>query len=198
MSVMTLLLLAVGLAMDATAVSIASALATPRVRVRDALLLAFLFGLFQALMPVIGWVLGNQFADAISAWDHWLTFVLLGGIGAKMIHEAITHHHPGVPDAPKPDAPPSGRNPFQLGTLALMALATSIDALAAGVTLPLLELHLVTAAALIGGVTFVLCLLGVSVGRRFGEPLEGKLDIVGGLVLIGIGVKTLIEHLSAA
>ncbi|HEX8441117.1 manganese efflux pump MntP family protein [Archangium sp.] len=199
MSVMTLLLLAVGLAMDATAVSIASALATPRVRVRDALLLAFLFGLFQALMPVIGWVLGNQFADAISAWDHWLTFVLLGGIGAKMIHEAITHHHPGGPDPRKDDGGKSpARNPFHLGTLTLMALATSIDALAAGVTLPLLELHLVTAAALIGGVTFVLCLLGVSVGRRFGEPLEGKLDIVGGLVLIGIGVKTLIEHLSAA
>ncbi len=79
-----------------------------------------------------------------------------------------------------------------------MALATSIDALAAGVTLPLLEIRLVTAAAVIGGVTFALCLLGVSVGRRFGEPLEGKLDIVGGVVLIGIGVKTLIEHLSAA
>ncbi len=101
MSLMTLLLLALGLAMDATAVSIASALATPRVRARDALLLSFLFGLFQAVMPVIGWALGNQFADDITTWDHWLTFVLLGGIGAKMIHEAITHHHPGAPDAPK-------------------------------------------------------------------------------------------------
>lgn len=197
MSVMTLLLLALGLAMDATAVSIASALATPRVRARDALLLSFMFGLFQALMPVIGWVLGNQFADAIAAWDHWLTFVLLGGIGAKMIHEAITHHHPGGPDAPKEAEKPPERNPFHLGTLTLMALATSIDALAAGVTLPLLEIRLVTAAAVIGGVTFVLCLLGVSIGRRFGESLEGKLDIVGGLVLIGIGVKTLVEHLTA-
>jgi manganese efflux pump family protein len=197
MSVMTLLLLALGLAMDATAVSIASALATPRVRARDALLLSFLFGLFQAVMPVIGWALGNQFADAISAWDHWLTFVLLGGIGAKMIHEAFTHHHPGAPDAPKEGEKLPERNPFHLGTLTLMALATSIDALAAGVTLPLLEIRLVTAAAVIGGVTFALCLLGVSVGRRFGEPLEGKLDIVGGVVLIGIGVKTLIEHLSA-
>jgi manganese efflux pump family protein len=198
MSVLTLLLLALGLAMDATAVSIASALAAPRVRARDALLLAFLFGLFQALMPVIGWALGSQFAETISAWDHWLAFVLLGGIGAKMIHEAITHHHPGVPGARKPDKPPPARNPFHLGTLALMALATSIDALAAGVTLPLLEVRLVMAATVIGGVTFVLCLLGVSVGRRFGEPLEGKLDIFGGLVLIGIGTKTLIEHLSAA
>ena len=81
-SFLTLLLLAVGLAMDATAVSVASALATPRVRPRDALLLAFMFGLFQALMPLIGWVLGSQFAEAISAWDHWVTFVLLSGIGA--------------------------------------------------------------------------------------------------------------------
>ncbi len=198
MSVLTLLLLALGLAMDATAVSIASALTAPRVRARDALLLSFLFGLFQALMPIIGWVLGSQFAEAISAWDHWLTFVLLGGIGAKMIHEAITHHHPGVPDERKPDEQHPERNPFNPGRLTLMALATSIDALAAGVTLPLLEVRLVTAAAVIGGVTFALCLLGVSIGRRFGEPLEGKLDIIGGLVLIGIGTKTLIEHLSGA
>jgi putative Mn2+ efflux pump MntP len=195
-SFLTLLLLAVGLAMDAMAVSVASALATPRVRPRDALLLSFMFGLFQALMPVIGWVLGSQFADAIAAWDHWVTFVLLSGIGAKMIHEAITHHHPGGPDGKKDDAAPE-RNPFQFGRLTLMALATSIDALAAGVTLPLLEIRLAAAATVIGGVTFVLCLLGVSIGRRFGESLEGKLDIFGGLVLIGIGVKTLIEHLSA-
>ncbi|HLM47235.1 MAG TPA: manganese efflux pump, partial [Myxococcaceae bacterium] len=93
MPVMTLLLLAIGLAMDAMAVSIASALAAPRVRPRDALLLAFMFGLFQALMPVIGWAVGSQFDEYISAWDHWLVFVLLGGIGAKMIHEAFTHHH---------------------------------------------------------------------------------------------------------
>jgi manganese efflux pump family protein len=177
-------------------VSVASALATPRVRPRDALLLSFMFGLFQALMPLIGWVLGSQFADAIAAWDHWLIFVLLGGIGAKMIHEAITHHHPGGPDARKDGEPPQ-RNPFQLGRLTLMALATSIDALAAGVTLPLLDINLGAAVSVIGGVTFVLCLLGVSIGRRFGESLEGKLDIFGGLVLIGIGVKTLIEHLSA-
>jgi len=198
MPVMTLLLLAMGLAMDAMAVSIASALAAPRVRPRDALLLAFMFGLFQALMPVIGWAVGSQFDEYISAWDHWLVFVLLGGIGAKMIHEAFTHHHAGVPDAlGAGEAPRPERNPFRLGRLMLMALATSIDALAAGVTLPLLEVRLVAAAAVIGGVTFALCLLGVSIGRRFGEPLEGKLDIVGGVVLIGLGTKTLIEHLGA-
>jgi putative Mn2+ efflux pump MntP len=198
MSVMSLLLLALGLAMDAMAVSIASALAAPRVRVRDALLLAFMFGLFQALMPVIGWAVGAQFTKVIADWDHWLAFVLLGGIGAKMLHEALTHHHLAVPDAPKEGPPSPERNPFHLGRLLLMALATSIDALAAGVTLPVLEVRLMTAAAVIGGVTLALCLLGVSVGRRFGEPLEGKLDILGGLVLIGLGVKTLLEHLSAA
>jgi len=195
MPLMTLLLLALGLAMDATAVSIASALAAPRVRARDALLLSALFGLFQALMPVIGWVVGAQFANAIAAWDHWLAFVLLAGIGAKMLHEAYTHHHLGEGEAQK--AGETARNPFHLGRLLVMALATSIDALAAGVTLPVLNVHIATAAAIIGGITFVLCLLGVSVGRRFGQPLEGKLDILGGLVLIGLGIKTLLEHLLA-
>lgn len=198
MPMMTLLFLALGLAMDATAVSIASALAISRVRARDALLLAFLFGLFQALMPVLGWVAGIQFSGTIAAWDHWLAFVLLAGIGAKMLHEARTHHHPATPAAREEGLAPPERNPFHVGRLTLMALATSIDALAAGVTLPVLEIRLVTAAAVIGGVTFVLCLVGVSVGRRFGEPLEGKLDIIGGLVLIGLGVKTLLEHLSGA
>lgn len=200
MALMNLMLLAVGLAMDATAVSIASALATPRVRARDALLISFLFGLFQAVMPVIGWAVGAQFAHAIAAWDHWLAFVLLGGIGAKMLHEAYTHRHPGTGAAEKAERAEqaSGKNPFHLGRLVIMAFATSIDALAAGVTLPVLEVHIATAAAIIGGVTFVLCLLGVSVARRFGEALEGRLDIAGGVVLIGLGFKTLIEHLSAA
>jgi len=198
MPLMTLLLLALGLAMDATAVSVASAVAAPRVRARDALLLALLFGCFQALMPTLGWVVGAQFADAISAWDHWLAFVLLGGIGAKMLHEAYTHHHPGEGDLRKADEASTGRSPFHPGRLVIMAVATSIDALAAGVTLPVLDINIAMAVAIIGVVTFVLCLLGVSVGRRFGEALEGKLDILGGLVLIGLGVKTLLEHLLAA
>ncbi|NMO14602.1 manganese efflux pump [Pyxidicoccus fallax] len=202
MAMLDLLLLALGLSMDATAVSVASSLAAPRVRARDALLLSFLFGLFQAVMPVIGWAVGAQFAAAIADWDHWLAFVLLGGIGAKMLHEAYTHRHPGTDAADKEDArkaneAPGERDPFHLGRLVIMAFATSIDALAAGVTLPVLDVHIATAAAIIGGITFALCLLGVSVGRRFGDALEGKLDIVGGLVLIGLGVKTLVEHLSA-
>ena len=198
MPLMNLMLLAVGLAMDATAVSIASALATPRVRARDALLISFLFGLFQAVMPVIGWAVGAQFAHAIAAWDHWLAFVLLGGIGAKMLHEAYTHRHPGTGAADKAEKASNGKNPFHLVRLVIMAFATSIDALAAGVTLPVLEVHIAMAAGIIGGVTFALCLVGVSVARRFGEALEGRLDIVGGVVLIGLGVKTVIEHLSAA
>lgn len=192
-----LLLLALGLAMDATAVSIASVLAAPRVRARDALLVASLFGLFQAGMPVIGWAVGAQFEEAISAWDHWLAFVLLAGIGAKMLHEAYTHHHLGTGAAPKAGEAPTARAPFHPARLTVMAFATSIDALAAGITLPALEVHIATAAAIIGGVTLALCLLGMSVARRFGEPLEGKLDVVGGLVLIGLGFKILLEHLSA-
>jgi putative Mn2+ efflux pump MntP len=197
MPLMTLLLLALGLAMDATAVSIASALAVPRVRVRDGLLVSFLFGSFQALMPVIGWAVGAQFAEAISAWDHWLAFVLLGGIGAKMLHEAYTHRHPGTEAARKAGKASTERNPFHPGRLVVMAFATSIDALAAGVTLPSLGVDIVTAAAIIGGVTFVLCFIGTGVARRLGAALEGKLDVVGGVVLIGLGVKTLVEHLTA-
>ncbi|MFP2904989.1 manganese efflux pump MntP family protein [Pyxidicoccus sp. 3LFB2] len=192
-----LLLLALGLAMDATAVSIASALAAPRVRARDALLVSALFGLFQAGMPVIGWAVGAQFADAISAWDHWLAFVLLAGIGAKMLHEAYTHHHLGEDAAAKAGESPSTSAPFHPARLTVMAFATSIDALAAGVTLPAMDIHIAMAAAVIGSVTLVLCLLGMSVARRFGESLEGKLDIVGGIVLIGLGFKTLLEHLLA-
>lgn len=198
MPLMTLLLLALGLAMDATAVSIASALAAPRVRARDAFLLSFLFGLFQALMPVIGWAVGAQFANAIAAWDHWLAFVLLGGIGAKMLHEAYSHRHPGTEAAEKAGEAAAARDPFHLGRLVVMAFATSIDALAAGVTLPSLGVDIVTAATIIGAVTFVLCLLGVGVARRLGDWLEGKLDIVGGVVLIGLGIKTLLEHLLSA
>jgi putative Mn2+ efflux pump MntP len=185
---LTLLALAVGLAMDATTVAVASAMSARRVRPRDALLLASLFGLFQAVMPWLGWVVGLRFEDAIEAWDHWVAFALLAGIGGKMVHEALTAGH-GTEEA-------GGRDPFQFGRLLVMALATSVDALAAGFTLPLLDVPVVAAVAVIGGVTFVLCLLGAELGQRFGARLGGKLDLLGGVVLIGLGVKTLVEHLA--
>jgi manganese efflux pump family protein len=188
----SLVLLALALSMDATAVAMTSGFTAPRVRRRDALLLALLFGLSQGVMPLIGWAAGVQFAQTLKAWDHWVAFVLLGGIGAKMLHDAIRHDEHAASAAPR-----DPRNPFDLHMLMLLALATSIDALVAGLTLPLLGVPPLAAAAFIGGTTFVLSLVGVEAGRRFGDKLGKRLDIAGGLVLIGLGFKTLIEHLSA-
>lgn len=185
----TLLLLAFGLAMDATAVSIASAVAAPRVRARDALRIAAAFGFFQGAMPALGWVVGERFLHLIAAWDHWLVLALLGGLGVKMIWEALRHEAAG--------GAPARRDPFAPATLLTMALATSIDALAAGLTLPTLQMGLVSAVLVIAAVTFVLSLGGVSFGRRLGEVFGSRLEVVGGLVLIGLGVRTVLEHLRA-
>lgn len=184
----SLFALAVGLAMDATAVAMTTGFTARSVRLRDAFLLAFLFGAFQAGMPLIGWFAGSRFAGLIEAWDHWVAFALLSGIGAKMIHEGLTHEHHG------PETALRG-NPFKLRGLLLLSVATSIDALVAGITLSLVEVHVLTAVAVIGVTTFVLSLLGVAAGRRFGDRLGGRLDVIGGLMLIAIGAKTLLEHL---
>ena len=174
--------------MDATAVAATRGFAAPQVRLGDALRVALLFGGFQAAMPTLGWLLGDRFAPLITAWDHWVAFVLLAGIGAKMIYEALSLH------AEKPATP---ADTFGWRPLVILAVATSIDALAAGITLPLLGVPPVMALVVIGAVAAVFSFVGVYVGRRFGDRLGKKLDIFGGLLLIGLGVKTLIEHLSA-
>ncbi|MBF5045333.1 manganese efflux pump [Aggregicoccus sp. 17bor-14] len=189
---LSLVLLSLGLSMDATAVAMTSGFTAPRVRLRDALVLALFFGVSQGVMPIIGWAAGSHFAASIEAWDHWVAFVLLGGIGAKMLWDAIREE--GEEGGP---AESTRADPFNLRLLILLALATSIDALVAGLTLPLLEVPPLLAAGFIGATTFLLSLAGVETGRRFGDKLGRKLDIVGGLVLIGLGLKTLLEHLSA-
>ena len=189
---LSLVLLALGLSMDATAVAMTSGFTAPRVRLRDALLLALFFGVSQGVMPIIGWAAGSHFAASIQAWDHWVAFVLLGGIGAKMLYDAIRTEGEDAASTPARTA-----DPFHLRMLVLLALATSIDALVAGLTLPLLEVPPLMAALFIGLTTFVLSLAGVEVGRRFGDRLGQRLDLIGGLVLIGLGFKTLLEHLSA-
>lgn len=187
---LALAVLAVGLAMDATAVAMTTGFSAERVRVRDALVLAATFGVFQGVMPMIGWVVGDHFADEISSWDHWVAFVLLGAIGVKMVVD-------GAKLGREPHKS-SSSSPFRIQVLLLLALATSIDALAAGITLPFLNVRLLTAAIVIGATTFVLSLVGVKLGRVFGDRFGGSLDVFGGLVLIGIGTKTLIEHLAAS
>ena len=193
MSFPALLLLAVGLAMDATAVACARGLAARRVRARDSLRVGLLFGGAQAVMPVLGCALGATFAARILGWGHWVTFVVLSGIGAKMLHEARKNvggraesTSEGTPD-----------NVFGLQVLALLALATSVDALAAGVALALEDVAIVRASAVIGAVTAVLAFAGVHIGQRFGARLGKRLEVAGGIVLIGLGVKSLIDHFMA-
>ncbi len=180
--------LGVGLSMDAAAVAATRGFLAPRVRVADAARVGLLFGGFQALMPALGWAAGARFAPLIEAWDHWVAFVLLAGLGGKMLYDAATAGRA----EPKPVADPFGWRP-----LVVLAVATSIDALAAGITLPLLDVGFAAAIATIGAIAAVLSAAGVYLGRRFGARLGAKLDAAGGVLLIALGVKTLVEHLRA-
>ncbi|MEY4577603.1 MAG: hypothetical protein RL701_2306 [Pseudomonadota bacterium] len=173
--------------MDATAAAATRGLLASRIRSRDALMVAVFFGGFQTLMPLIGWVLGEQLGPWVKAWDHWIVFGLLGALGVKMLHEAYQR------DETEP--PPDPSRVFGVRVLFVLAIATSIDALAAGVTLPLLDAPPITSLATIGITTALLSVLGLFLGRRFGAALGPRLDILGGLTLIGLGTKTLIEHL---
>jgi putative Mn2+ efflux pump MntP len=185
----SILLLAFGLSMDAMAVAAARGLAVRTIRLRHVALVAGFFGGFQALMPLFGWLLGNRVGKAIAAWDHWVIFVLLAGIGGKMLWEAFHH------DAE--EAPLSEADAFGLKVMLLLAIATSIDAFAAGFALPLMGAPLGVSLAAIGITTAILSALGLFAGHRFGAALGSRLDAVGGIVLIGLGTKTLIEHLSS-
>jgi putative Mn2+ efflux pump MntP len=192
MDVGTLVILAVGLAMDAAAVAATRGLLLARVQLRHVLLITLFFGGFQGLMPMLGYALGASVGKSIQAWDHWIVFVLLGGLGIRMLREAFVQPS----DAEVTDAAVRGNaDPFALPVLVTLAFATSIDALAAGITLPLLDASLLSSCATIGVITAFLSVAGLMVGRRFGAALGRKLDVVGGLALIGLGTKTLIEHL---
>jgi putative Mn2+ efflux pump MntP len=184
-----ILLLAVGLAMDAMAVSAARGLATPRIQPRHVFLVALFFGGFQALMPLIGWLLGSRIGPLVRAWDHWIAFVLLSAIGGKMLWEARGN---------KDDQPRDDQDLFGLRVMFVLAVATSIDALAVGVALPMLNAPLLLSLVTIGMTTAALSALGLFAGRRFGAALGPRLDVLGGLVLIGLGTKILIEHLAAS
>ncbi len=188
MSFGAIFLLALGLAMDATAVSAARGLATPKILPRHVFLVAAYFGGFQALMPLVGWAVGSRIGPLVQAWDHWIAFGLLAIIGGKMLWEAR-----GDDDD---DAKPAA-DLYGMKVMFVLAVATSIDALAVGVTLPMLDAPLVLSLVTIGVTTAVLSALGLFAGRRFGAMLGKRLDVAGGLVLIGLGVKILVEHLSA-
>lgn len=192
MSFGAILLLSLGLAMDATAVSAARGVAARRVAPHEVLRVALLFGGFQALMPLLGWLVGSQVGPLVQEFDHWIAFVLLGAIGIKMLYEAFTS------SASEKDQDEAARpNLFRLEILLVLAVATSIDALAVGFTLPMLDAPFALTLTTIGIVTAVSSAIGVVAGRHFGSALGKRLDVFGGLVLIGLGTKILIEHLGA-
>ena len=181
----TIIVVAFGLAMDAFAVSITSGLAMKSLRIDRALRIAVFFGTFQAVMPLIGWLAGLGLQGFIEGIDHWIAFVLLSAIGCKMIYESIQ-----MPSRDK------ALDPMGLHTLLILSVATSIDALAVGVSFAFLRLFIITPVLVIGTVTFLLSFSGVYIGNRFGHFFEKKIEIAGGLILIGIGVRILIEHLT--
>ncbi len=183
MEIWELFLLAVGLSMDAFAVSVSSAMTIDNLRKRDAAKFGLFFGVFQAGMPLLGWVCGCAFSSYVITFDHWVAFVLLSFIGGKMILEAV---HGGEE---------CRENALAFSVLLVLAIATSIDALAVGVTFAFLpELHVLPSVALIGVVTFVISTFGALLGRKAGSALGTRAEIVGGIILIGIGLKILIEH----
>jgi putative Mn2+ efflux pump MntP len=176
--------IAVGLAMDAFAVSIVSGSAYRQLHVKHALRMAAFFGGFQAIMPLIGSLAGLSLKEYIIACDHWIAFGLLTAVGAKMIYESF-----------KIKSIEERFDPSSVLVLLTLSVATSIDALAIGITLPLITRSIALAVTIIGLITFVLSYLGVIIGKRFGHFFENKIEIFGGLILIAIGVKILIEHL---
>lgn len=186
MGLVELFFIAVGLSMDAFAVSICKGLSVPRLQVKHMLLAGLYFGAFQALMPLIGYLLGAGFADVISAYDHWIAFILLLIIGGNMIREAIGGEEENE-DAQNAD--------FGFRTMLLMAIATSIDALAVGVSFAFLRVDILPAVALIGATTFCFGVAGVKIGNVFGAKYETKAELAGGVILILIGAKILLEHL---
>jgi putative Mn2+ efflux pump MntP len=181
--------IALALAMDAFAVSVAAGIRAVRTRLRRAFKLAFFFGGFQAAMPVLGWWGGLRFQRWIAPVDHWIAFGILSVVGLKMILESRFMNGNGDP-ADKSE--PGG----SLGSLLALSIATSIDALAVGLSLGFLDVGIVGPALTIGAVTFVLTLIGFVLGERLGHLGEGKIEILGGAILIGIGLKILFEHLA--
>lgn len=189
MGIIELLLLAVGLSMDAFAVSICKGLSTDQAGIRHMVSAGLWFGGFQMLMPVIGCLLGSAFAGYITAVDHWIAFILLGLIGANMIREALSEE-----DETSCGEAADEKDAFGFRSMFLMAVATSIDALAVGVTFAFLKVSMVTAIPLIGAVTFCFSAAGIKIGGIFGSRFQAKAGLAGGIILILLGLKILLEH----
>ena len=184
MSFVEILLIGIGLSMDAFSVSICKGLTTKQFSWKMALTCGLWFGFFQALMPLIGYFLGEQFEEYITAVDHWIAFGLLFLIGANMIREAVSR---------KEDEPADSSLGFK--TMLLLAIATSIDALAVGISFACIQVKIWSSILIIGVTTFLFSIIGVKIGNVFGSKFEKSAGIIGGIILILIGLKILLEHL---
>ena len=182
MGLLELVLIAVGLAMDAFAVSVCKGLSMSKMEWKKAVIIGLYFGGFQALMPLIGYVLGVGFEDKIKSLDHWIAFILLVFIGINMIKEAF-------------ETKEESNDKIDFKTMIILAIATSIDALAVGVTFAFLNVNIMLAISLIGIITFIISMIGVKIGNVFGDKYETKAELAGGFILIFLGAKILLEHL---
>ncbi|MDO9305869.1 MAG: manganese efflux pump MntP family protein [Sulfuricurvum sp.] len=177
-----ILILAVALAMDSVAVSIAMGSKHQKLLLPKILFIAIVFGFFQGIMPLAGYFIGISFSSYVQAYDHWIAFILLVGLGGKMLYEAYKNEF----DEEVTD--------LSNKTLITLAIATSIDAMAVGVTFAFLQTDIYTASGIIAAVTFILCLGAVYIGKKLGSLLESKAEMLGGIILIGLGCKILLEH----
>jgi manganese efflux pump family protein len=191
MSIIELLILAVGVSMDAFAVAICKGLSLKKVTTKHAVTVGLYFGIFQAGMPLIGYFLGIQFRDKITSIDHWVAFVLLGIIGVNMIREALKKDDEGC----ECGCPAEKEQTLPFKNMIVLAIATSIDALAVGITFAFLKVDIVPAVSFIGLVTYSLSIVGVKIGSVFGARFKSKAEFTGGVILVCIGTKILIEHL---
>ncbi|NIM11431.1 MAG: hypothetical protein GTO45_36820 [Candidatus Aminicenantes bacterium] len=187
MDLISMVVLAFGLAMDAFAVSICTSITLTEIKFKQALKVAFFFGMFQAIMPLVGWLAGIGFRRLIGQIDHWIAVGLLGVIGGKMIVESFK--------IKKSQCEIRESDPLNLYLLLGLSIATSIDALAAGVSFGVLKLDILLVITIIGSITFVLSFLGTRIGKRLGCHFSSRVEMLGGIILIGIGIKILAEHL---
>ena len=183
MELFEIIAIGIGLAMDAFAVSICKGLSMKKIDWKKAIIIALYFGIFQALMPVLGYFLGSTFSSFVQSVDHWIAFILLAIIGGNMIKDSTD------------DEVEKRNDKVDVKTMLLLAIATSIDALAVGVTFAFFEVNLLLSISIIGIITFVLSFLGVIIGNKFGDKFQNRAELVGGIVLIIIGLKILLEHL---
>ncbi len=183
MNLYEIILISIGLAMDAFAVSICKGLSMKKINWKSTLIIAIYFGLFQAIMPVFGYFLGSSFSVIVQKLDHWIAFILLAIIGGNMIKES------------KDDETEKRNDKVDFKTMIILAIATSIDALAIGVTFAFFEVNIFLSIIIIGIITLVLSFLGVIIGNRFGDKYQNSAEFAGGIILIFIGLKILLEHL---